>query len=800
MDNQKIPTISREEAKRLNMIPLTISTISSSEANKLNMQPFSINENYLQNDSQPTIQPLSKPTWTDRAKEFGQGVASGVGGLADAANKIVGAPIAHTAGYIADAASYNAKNAGLNTISQGIGDIASSAHKLGSQYQNSNLAEQYPKADFLQTDNTQDKTSQVLKGAGSFTTDVLPMTAAGKGLNALNQTYNAAKIVTTKGTKLAAPWLDKINTFLGGTKLKDAPMFAGAGAGAEMAKSDNPETSETENAMREVLGGIFGGAAVSSSMALTGKKIADIAAKTSLKERKFINKYGGEVNKDVVQSAEKLDLPLTPDLISNNPNAAFLVQNKLRSQFADEAFKETLSSISPSLINSLEDNVLSNIGKKVASTDSKSAASMVSNEAENVIKDNISRWKSQSNELYNQAKDLATDEIIIPSETIQKAKNLIEDLSFGSKKGTTPKSATRDKLTEFVQDAEQGMSARDLLGWKQDLNNLGAESTSYKSLLNSIGYAIDEEITNYAASGKVKNKAFTDAWKTATDFNRENVQNIIKTDAVRQIIQKKLPKEAVDYMTNKRAVSEVEKIVNNPELMGRLKRTTFEKQLADKNIINQNGDINTTSLSKFLNKEKDYVVSLVGKDNYATLANDFMPYLKQLSKVRNENINSSKTSYVTRDLQLEEATSNVLSKSAWNAIIGGSTGGILGSVSGNSLTGATTGSFVGAGGTLSKAAMAKIEISTIKQLSKLASDKKLMQKIIKEGGKKKNATSSFDNSASKFQAVKSVWDAEERNIEANKKRPKGQALIKGLSNPTVQKGAEFLRRSPWYQE
>ena len=316
-------------------------------------------------------------------------------------------------------------------------------------------------------------------------------------------------------------------------------------------------------------------------------------------------------------------------------------------------------------------------------------------------------------------------------------------------------------------------------------------------MLNSIGYAIDEEITSYASSGKVINKDFTDAWKKATDFNRENVQNIIKTDAVRQIIQKRLPKEAVDYMTNKRAVLEVEKIIDNPELMGRLKRTTFEKRLSDKSIINQNGDINTISLSKFLDKEKDYVVSLVGKENYTTLTDDFMPYLKKLSKVRNENINSSKTSYVTRDLQLEENTSNVLSKTFWNSIVGGATGGTLGTIGGNPIMGAATGATVSASATLGKAVTAKKEISTIKQLSKLANDKNIMQKIIKEGGKKKGTMSILSNPASKFQAVKSVWDTEERNIESNKQKPKGQALKKALSNPSVKKTSEFLNLNPW---
>lgn len=764
---------------------------SGTDATSINTK----NDFWAGTDAQDIEKQQPQATWTNRAKEFGQGVAANVGGMVDAANKLVGAGVAHTAGYVADVASYNAKNAGLDTISKGIGDIASSAHKLGHQYQNSNLAEQYPKAAFLQTNNTPDKTSKVLQSTGDVVTDVLPFTAGGKVLNALNQTYNAAKIVTKKGSTVAVPWLDKLNTFLGGTKLKHAPSFAGAGAGKELAKSDDPETSEVENAAREVAGLIFGAIAIDSTMARTGKTVSDIFQKTTPKQRKFIDKYGGEVNKDVLESAKKLDLPLTPDLISNNPAAAFLVQNKLRSQFADEAFKETLNSISPSVINSLEDNVLNNIGKKVISTNSESAASSISSEAQNVIKDNISKWKTESNELYNIAKELATQEVVVPSESIQKAKSLIEDLSFGSKKGNTPKTVTRNKLIEFVKEAEQGMSPRDLLGWKQDLYDLGAENINRRSLLNSIGHAIDEEITSYAASGKVVNKEFTDAWKIATDFNRENVQNIIKTDAVRQIIQRKLPKEAVNYMTSKRAVLEVEKVINNPELMGRLKRTTFEKQLVDQNIINKNGDINTVSLSKFLDKEKDFAISLIGEENYQILNSDFMPYLKQLAKVRNTNTNSSGTSYISRDLQIEENTSNVLSKTVWNSIIGGLPGGAIGAIGGNPIMGAISGAAAGASAAVSKAITAKKEIATIRQLSKLANDKNLMQKIIKEGKRKKQG--SLDSPAIKYELLKSLNNSKDKNLEENKKQPDGQAMRKLFGNPFLKETGKILNTNVW---
>ena len=175
-------------------------------------------------------------TWSDRIKEVGQGVASSIGGVADLANKVVGAPVAHVAGMVAQGAGYLADKAGFNNTAEGLNNVAKGAYELGGQYQNSNVAGDLANAEMLKTENLPDTTSNVLKATASSAVDVLPFAGASKGLKLLDQGINAVQLVTKSGKTVATPWLNKLNTFLE-TPLntKTVASFAGMGAGPELA-------------------------------------------------------------------------------------------------------------------------------------------------------------------------------------------------------------------------------------------------------------------------------------------------------------------------------------------------------------------------------------------------------------------------------------------------------------------------------------------------------------------------------------------------------------------------------------
>lgn len=728
----------------------------------------SIGSDLLQYKRVSKEEPTALESGIDKAKKFGQGLAYGVGSTADTINKYIAAPVTDLAATGIKKTGELLTDVGLEGVGGAVTSLGDKTQQLSKDYANSNAAENYPKMEFLQTNNNSSNTiyDDLAYGAGVGAEAILPWSLATKGLKAVTGVAGIAK----------APWVAKINSFLA-TPLtaKNTAIFAGAGAGGEAAKSSNPNTSEVENIFRETAGSIFGGLTVAGGMNSLGAGVAKVfldpkkyvtSPIKTYKEGKFIKKYGGKVNKDVVSAAEKLDLPLTPELISDNPNALFLANNKLRSEFVDASYKELNKNLNDKIIKSLEDNVLETIGAKIEGSTTESATSVASQKAKEVINANVAKWNKESTALYDAAKAIAPDEKIIPSKTLNKVDDLISELSYGSKDLNTPKADVRRKLENFKQEVSDGMGIRDLLGWKQDLYDLGANNQSYKSLLSSVAKEIDEEISNYAFSNK-STKTFTEAWKQATDYNREMIQNIVKTDAVRSILQKETPVEAVKYMTSKRAVDGIAKMLDNPQLMGSLKRTAFEKQLYDRNIFTTDGALNAKQLEKFLVKEQDFAVSLLGDKNYNILKNDFLPYLKQ----RNAGMkNTSGTSYITRDSELQRSSENLIPYTLW-----GATTGLAAS---QSIKGAIA---VGAAGAVS-GVKARMEIKAIKELSQMAANPRLMREMIAKGNNPKAKSNFLNNPAVKTQGITGAAKLINNNVEENKNMPKAPAFNKTIED------------------
>ena len=725
---------------------------------------------------------LLPETTLDRAKEFGQGIARGIGGTADFINKNIVSPTINAAGNDIKRTGEFFNDAGINGLGNTVTNFGNKAKEYAGEYDTSNAAETLPKSEFLQTTKKADEISDVYKAAGDVASSILPFSAAAKGVKLLTQ---AGGIVTK------VPWINKMNALLETPiTAKNTAIFAGAGAGGELAKSNDPNTSEIENIVREVAGSMFTAVTVASGLnrlgAMTAKVIFDpkkyiFSPLKTYKDAKFIKNYGGEVNENVVASAEKLGLPLTPELISNNSKASFLANNRLKSEFVDASYSELNKNLNEKIIQSLEDNIFENIGTKIEGSSAESAASVASTEAKKTISANKEKWYKESTALYDSAKDIAPAGNLKAPETSKTISNIIEELSFGDKSSGNAKQQVINKLEQLQANIQGGIDVRNLLGWKSDLFTLGAEQQSYKALYNNVARVIDNDINSFVSSGHGA-KEFVDAWKQATDFNRDTVQNIIKTDAVRSILQKEKPIEAIQYMNNKRSVEEVSKMIDNPELMTSLKRTAFEKQIYDKNIITPDGSINSKQLERFLEKQKDFVVSLIDTKNYNSLKNDFLPYLKQ----RTAGIkNTSGTSYITRDNNLQIASENLIPYSAWGALIG-----LVGS---QSLKGAVAG---GAAGAI-PGVKAKLEIKAIKQLSKMASDQKLMQSIIEAGRKPKVNNSLLNNPALKYNALMGGDKLINNHIEENKAKPKGQALNKLLDSDASQNIAKMLRASPF---
>lgn len=561
---------------------------------------------------------LAEPSLLDRTREFGQGVAKGLGTLPDLANQYVAAPAVHLTGLAAEGASYVADKAGFENTSKAIGNFANKAHELGYQYQNSNIGEQLANASVLQTDTIPDETSDVLKASGSTATDLIPFSLTTKGVG----------LITKAGGQFAAPWLTRLNNFLKvDINAKNAASFAGMGAGGELARSKDPETSESENVLREVLGGIAGGItavplatkplqALSSLIKDPLKPIRTIATETKdifYSTAAFLLR-GNKLNTEAIEAAKKLGVQLTPKDLSNSAIAAFTQNNLLNSIFTSKAYHEVIENSSKALIESI-DETLSKVGTKIEGTESESALSTGIRDYQDLLKQQNEEWRNESSKLYDKAmnlistkdaktklnqvieqeekdalekatvKDFIGGKHFVPTKNIklieqQKAQSLteknhkinkdfvtakktkfavdklIKDLSFGATKAEGDKAVVLNKLKGLQTALKEPVHLRDLFQERSDLNRAAGEFFGYKELFKSIAGIIEKDIDSFKG-----NKEFIKAWKNARKYNQEMIQTRVKTDTARKILTAEQPTEALKYMNSATDVKEMEKII-----------------------------------------------------------------------------------------------------------------------------------------------------------------------------------------------------------------------------------------------
>lgn len=653
-------------------------------------------------------------TMGDYGQAFAQGVGEGVGKLVDtaaAAGNLVNTGIGKTGAYIAN-------KIGATDTAEDLNKFADKSYEDAEDlWQNPHVEK--VASDALDTGLNHDKGIRAARSAGEFVGTMPAFGGVGKGVQVITK---AGKLHNVKS-------IQQINKILDVPLTKtNALSFAAMGAGGELAKSDEPETSAAENVIREVAGGIFAGVTVPMAMRGVASKVANVftgaskntVGKLTRSEKTFIKKYSGKLDKDIIDKAKKLNLPLAVDIISNSPRAQGLMKNTLDSALVDQSFIEAKKAFSPRIVEALEKNIYDKIGSEI-----KGDASDI---AHSYIKNTFEANQQNSRQLYDNAKSLLKNEVIQPNQSINSAKELVKELSYGSKAAdSSGKSQVINRLSEFIEASKNGLEVRDLLGWKRDLANIGSEQLSYKSLLKGISSEIDSEISNMVKSGTIKdNKAFVDAWKTATEYNKKNVQELKKIKIVRDLIQDKFPKDIMDLMKNKQGLSEMETLLkDNKELWQSLKRVRLSETLLKKNVINAKGEVSASNFINFLAKDKDYAISLMGKEQYALMEKYFLPYFQKLENL-GRSINFSNTGKSIKDSALEEAASNIFGRKMFIAAgIGASAAKYSG------VSGGLAGAGVGAIASIGKTALAKNEIRSIANLSKIASDEKILKEMIK---------------------------------------------------------------------
>lgn len=601
----------------------------------------------------PVNQKLAEPELGDYGQAFVQGAATGFGKLADtavAAGNVVGAGLLKGGSGLSGPSESEMQIEDWNT--GGVNEAAVN--------QRLDVAQDYWKNDKIaqvasDTFGTgldkfdHDQGIRAARAGGEFATAVLPFGAAAKGIQLLTKAGGVAK----------APWVNKLNNFLAvDINAKNVISFAGAGAGGELAKSEDSNTSDIENIAREVVGGIVGGitAPWASAKALQGiyKIIHPIESLKGVGTSILASTTGGKINKEAVEAAKRIGLTLPPSLATDSTIARGIENTVLKSWVTSKVYNEVMENIPKKIIAEIDKN-LDQIGSKLESTVNSAAAEAASDKYRMALQNRSEAWKAESQKLFDNAlKSLTEQDVIKTPQTLKTIREMRETLTPGVLEPDGAKKAILAKLSEFeakILSNDGTFAVRDLVGEQQNLLNLGkyGEAPGYENYYNGLASAITDELAKYKG-----NKVFSENYLPARAFYRENIIERVRSDLARKILEGQPSKTAAEYMTTPQSVKQLEHILgdhpNAKEIMGMLKRSKISNILVDSNTISPAGEFNSNAFMRMFGREskEPLLKALMGK-NYTTLQDNILPIAKAIETSKKVLANPSGSANVLKD-------------------------------------------------------------------------------------------------------------------------------------------------------
>lgn len=679
---------------------------------------------------------LPEAGWGDVAQGFVKGAATGLGKVADTGI----AAVSKMASYLDPtpmAAQGLVSPEEQQQYKQATSDVASDF------WQNDKIAK--VASDTLDTGVGYDPSVQVSEVAGEAGSQLLPFSAAAKGVQLATKVGGVAKL----------PWIQKLNAFLE-TPLtaRNATAFAGMGAGSELAKSN--EASDTENIIREVIGGIVGGI---TAPAAAGKAVQGLYKLTTepLKTTKAIitSPYnaakeagssllaattGGKLNKEALASAQRIGLQLPPGLATDSTLAKAIQNTALKSWFSSKAYNEVMQNIPKKLIEELESNLDQIAPKLIDIESSKTAGEVASGQFKEALSNRSVAWKEESNKLFDNAiKSLKDTDVIEPKETLAAIKQMKSDLDIGLRDPQGAKASVLNALTELEQKiALRGGKAKikDLVGEQQDLMKLGkyGDVTGYENYFNGLANVITEEVSKYKG-----NKIFSDNYLPARNFYKENIVDRLRSDIARSVLSGENSKLAISYMKTPQQIRELSNVLGNhpnaKEIMQTLKRAKISEILESKGVINSTGEFNSNRFLSLFSKDSnnELLRELMGP-NLKRVQQNITPIAKVIESSKKVLGNPSETANVMKDF------------------------GIAANIATGLATAATTGSVpVGVGVAAGGAGLINIvsrAFASPKYLQKLINRANRLENAIPLKDKIKSSASKVANTAAaKYQAV-----------------------------------------------
>ena len=751
---------------------------------------------------------LADPGITDYAKAAVAGVGHGLGKVADTA--VAGGNLINTG--IGKAGAYIADQIGATDTADELRSFAN---------ESADYARDYWKNDKIAQDLTFDtglehnKGIRMSKNAGEFV-GTLPLNAGVAGV--------VGKGAVAAGKALQMQKLQKAGQFVQiPLNASTATRFAGAGAGAEALRNNDPNASTGEKILRELGGIVLGDIAASGAMGapkaiFEGSKRGAKAIGNLLSPERWyefaIKKGDTTLDKEAIEATKAIGGKLDAKTIYKDNN----VVNFIEKNFPEKAYQVAAKNTNDKVIASIEKHLDETLGAMPKGENSESTIRSLTSDADNMIEKLYNERKAKNEALYQNAFDIIGmyHELPSTSNSIKAAMEVFKKTHAPSTSGTTEtgqgitssamdgiikKWGNSENKSLILMDGNREINIPILRGKQVPYEEMVAQLRSlkeqrrkagggYREYFKSVEAAIEKDINN-------ANPEFFKRYKLASKDYAENIAPFIQLDAARALISGEKPNFIWEHMNTPTNREEVRKALSIGGESGRklfdiIKRTKAHAVITEK--ISKEGTFNQDKFIELFTKLKpeDEIVDLIGKNTYAKIKSNSVVLARKMKDVEKRLSNNSQTSTETL-LNKYGATAGAVTAGGG---IGYSVGGPIGAVVGALGAAFTKDKLAKA---FARASQDPVLMNHLIKAAETNNDKLFISTLSKALENIKSIPAKTSESIKTNPALKSaiVIDGSTMNyyndhLEENKKRPKGQALKEILNNPSVVKGAEFL--------
>lgn len=601
--------------------------------------------------------------WTDYGQAFTQGVAMGVGKIADTAvagaTALSGAVLKHTkppamSGIEDDGMNEAAGNQLLDTAQD--------------YWQNDKIAK--AGSDLLDTGLGHEKGIRAVKAAGEFATPMGEVKALGLGV----------KVLTKAGGVTKLPWVAKINKFLE-TPItgKNAGTFAGMNAGAEALRSDDPNTGELENITRELGGALLGGLSIpaATSGLKSVKEIGQLLLSREKLYESLVKRGNTTLDNEAIEGVKNIGGELNAKTIYKENDVASYIEHVL----PNKAYQIAAKNADSKIISSIEEALTKNLGEMPKGTDTESTIRSLTGQSESILQKVKQENKLRNDALYNNAySHLKPDEYPVANNSVIAAKDVFSNTYAPSTTGTTEtgQGVASSAVANIIKKWEgQKVHPQEMVNQMRALKEHQRKAGGgYSELLTSVIEGIEKDIM---ASD---NAEFLKHYKIASKDYAMQIVPFLQIDAARSLISGEAPNFVYEMMntpTNRKEVQEALSLAgeNGGKLFDAIKRVKSNEVLTEK--ISYEGQFSSDQFIKLFTKVKPEadIADLIGKNSFDEIKKNHLVLARKMNAIKEQaaRVSESKVAKISDRY-------GSLSTTAVGGTVGFAAGGLPGAIVG----------------------------------------------------------------------------------------------------------------------